>query len=343
MANKILGLIFAALLTAPALAEEIALNPSHPDSYVVVKGDTLWDISGRFLREPWLWPEIWQVNPQIENPHLIYPGDLISLVYVDGQPQLRLQRGGHPTIKLSPTAREERLDRAIPTIPIDAIKQFLTQPQVVEVGELDKAPYVVESADEHLVVGAGDRIYVRGISDSSTSRYSVYHPGDELVDPDTKEVLGLQAIFLGDATVQQFGDPTTMFLERTTREIGIGDRLKPSSGDDIQASFQPHPPATETNGRIIAVHDGVAQIGRYQVVVINRGAREGVDVGTVLRILQAGDEVKDTVTPAPNDMVTLPNEKAGTLMLFRIFDKVSYGLVMEATRPIHVLDVVTNP
>lgn len=343
MANKLLGLIFAALLTAPALADEIALNPSHPDSYVVVKGDTLWDISGRFLREPWLWPEIWQVNPQIENPHLIYPGDLISLVYVDGKPQLRLQRGGHPNIKLSPTAREERLDRAIPTIPIDAIKQFLTQPLVVEEGELETAPYVVESADEHLITGAGDRVYVRGITDTTQGRYGVYHPGDKLLDPDTQELLGIQAIFLGDATVQRFGDPSTLSLDRTTREIGIGDRLKPVSSDEIHASFLPHPPATETKGRIISVYDGVTQIGRYQIVAINRGAREGMEVGHVLRIHQAGEEVKDKVTPAANDTVTLPDEDAGLLMLFRIFDKVSYGLVMEATRPIHVLDYVKNP
>ncbi|MBU1190884.1 MAG: LysM peptidoglycan-binding domain-containing protein [Gammaproteobacteria bacterium] len=343
MANKLLGLVFAVLLTAPALADEIALNPNHPESYVVVKGDTLWDISGRFLREPWLWPEIWQVNPQIENPHLIYPGDLISLVYVDGKPQLRLQRGGHPTIKLSPTAREERLDRAIPTIPIDAIKQFLTQPLIVEEGELEAAPYVVESADEHLIAGAGDRVYVRGITDTTQGRYGVYHPGDELLDPDTKELLGIEAIYLGDATVERFGDPSTLSLDRTTREIGIGDRVKPVSSDEIHASFLPHPPATETKGRIISVYDGVTQIGRYQIVTINRGAREGMEVGHVLRVHQAGQEVKDTVTPSAYDKVTLPDEDAGLLMLFRIFDKVSYGLVMEATRPIHVLDYVTNP
>lgn len=342
MANKILGLVFASLLAAPALANEIALNPNHPDSYVVVKGDTLWDISGRFLREPWLWPEVWQANPQIANPHLIYPGDVITLVYVDGKPQLRVNRG-HQTVKLSPTAREERLDRAIPTIPIDAIKQFLTEPLVVEEGELESAPYVVESADEHLVTGAGDRIYVRGITDTSSGRYSVFKQGDPLLDPDTQEKLGIQATFLGDATVQKFGDPATLFLERTTREIGIGDRLKPVASDEINASFLPHPVAADTQGRIIAVYDGVSQVGQYQIVLINRGTREGMEVGHVLRIQQAGQDVKDKVTPAPGDTVMLPNEDAGIMMLFRTFDKVSYGLVMEATRPIHVLDYVTAP
>lgn len=342
MANKFFGLVFASLLAAPALAGEVALNPNHPDSYVVVKGDTLWDISGRFLREPWLWPEVWQANPQIANPHLIYPGDVISLVYVDGKPQLRVKRG-QQTVKLSPTAREERLDRAIPTIPIDAIKQFLTQPLVVGEGELEAAPYVVESADEHLVTGAGDRIYVRGITDTTQGRFSVFKPGDKLIDPDTQETLGIQAIFLGEGTVQKFGDPSTLFLERTTREIGIGDRLVPVSADEINASFLPHPVPADTQGRIISVLDGVTQVGRYQIVTINRGTREGMEVGHVLRIQQAGQEVKDKVTEAPNDTVILPNEDAGIVMLFRTFEKVSYGLVMEATRPIHVLDYVNTP
>jgi hypothetical protein len=342
MANKFLGLVFASLLATPALADEIALNPNHPDSYVVVKGDTLWDISGRFLQHPWLWPEVWQNNPQIANPHLIYPGDVITLVYVDGKPQLRVNRG-HSNVKLSPTAREERLDRAIPTIPIDAIKQFLTQPLVVGEGELEAAPYVVESADEHLVTGAGDRVYVRGITDTTQGRYNLYKPGEPLIDPDTKEMLGIQAIYLGDATVQKFGEPATLALERTTREVGIGDRVKSVDQDEIHASFLPHPPATDVKGRILSVLDGVSQIGRYQVVSINRGTREGMEVGHVLRIHQAGQAVKDKVTEAPNDKITLPDEDAGLVMLFRTFEKVSYGLVMEATRPIHVLDYVTTP
>lgn len=342
MANKFLGLILAALLTAPAFAVAVALNPDHPDRYVVVKGDTLWGISERFLRDPWLWPEIWYVNPQIENPHLIYPGDIITLIYVDGKPQLRVQRGLQ-TIKLSPQVREERIDRAIPTIPIDAIKQFLTQPLVVDEGEMERAPYVVQSADEHLVTGAGDRIYVRSITDTAQARYNVYHPGDVLIDPDTQEVLGYQAIYLGDATVEKYGDPATLHLERTTREVTIGDRLKPTSQDEIHTSFLPHPPAADVTGRIIAVHDGVSQIGRYQIVVLNLGSREGMEAGHVLRVRKAGEEIFDSVTPAPKDKVTLPDEDAGLVMVFRTFDKVSYGLVMEAIRPIHVLDHVVTP
>ena len=185
----------------------------HPDRYVVVKGDTLWDISERFLDNPWLWPEVWHVNPQIENPHLIYPGDIITLVYIDGKPQLRIQRG-KGTFKLSPQARVERLDKAIPTIPVDAIQQFLSQPLVADQSTLMDAAYVVSSADEHLIVGMGDRIYVRGIAEEDGNRHHIFRPGGPYVDPETKEILGYEAMYLGDGTVDKFGDPSTLTLTR---------------------------------------------------------------------------------------------------------------------------------
>ena len=343
MANRLLGLLLAAAISTVVFADTVVLNPNHPDRYVVVKGDTLWDISARFLRDPWLWPEVWYVNPQIENPHLIYPGDIISLVYVDGQPQLRLQRGGRPTIKLSPRVRAERIDQAIPTIPIDAIKQFLTRPLVVEKDELANAPYIVESADEHLITGAGDRIYVRGIDGEDYRSYNVVRPGDAYVDPDTGEVLGYEALFLADAQVQRFGDPATLKVVRSEREAGIGDRLVPVLNEEIHTTFYPRAPEGSVDGRIISVVDGVSQIGQYAVVTINRGKREGLEPGHVLRVWQAGETIIDQVSARKNDKVTLPDEEAGLLLVFRSFDKVSFGLVMEATRPIHVLDKVTNP
>ncbi len=340
MAKKLLGMLAAICLMGIAWAQDIALNPKHPDRYVVVPGDTLWDISARFLRDPWLWPEVWYVNPQIENPHLIYPGDVITLVYVDGKPQLRLQRGG--TVKLSPRVRSVPLGEAIPTIPVDAIRQFLSQPLVVEEDELEKAPYVLQSADEHLVTGAGDRVYVRGIADQTYARYQFFRAGRDYTDPDTGEFLGKEAIYLGDGTVQRYGDPATVALTRTTREINSGDRLMPVVSEEIHTSFLPRAPADAVDGRIIAVHDGVTQIGQYQVVVINRGRRNGIEVGHVLRVRQAGETVPDRIG-GRDEKVKLPDEDAGLLMVFRTFDKVSYALVMEATRPIHVLDTVTNP
>ena len=207
MANRFLGFVVFMLFSALALADTLALNPEHPDRYIVAKGDTLWDISERFLRDPWLWPEVWYVNPQIDNPHLIYPGDVITLVYVDGKPQLRLQRG-HGDMKLSPSARTERLEQAIPTIPVDAIKQFLTRPLVTDDATLESAPYILAMADEHLVAGANDRIYVRGIDNSEHGRYYVYRPSGEIRDPISNELLGYEALYIGDATLQRIGDPS---------------------------------------------------------------------------------------------------------------------------------------
>ncbi len=338
---KSLALALALVATA-VFADQVTLKEGHPDRYVVVKGDTLWDISAKFLDSPWLWPEIWYVNPQIENPHLIYPGDVINLVYVDGKPQLRLQRG-KGTFKLKPKARVERLDKAIPTIPIDAIQQFLTQPLVVDETTMENAAYVVSSAGEHLIVGAGDRVYVRGISADQGNRYNVFRPGDAYVDPDTGEILGYEAMYLGDGRSERFGDPATLKLDRTTREINIGDRVMPMSHEDVYAYFTPHASPAGVEGTIIAVVDGVTQIGQYQVVVINRGERENIDVGTVFAIEQRGARIPDQVTEDTRDLVQLPDERAGLLMVFRTFDKVSFALIMKATSPLHVGDVIRTP
>ncbi len=340
MIRKLLALLLAALLAWPVWAGDVVLNPDHPERYVVKRGDTLWDISKRFLRDPWLWPEIWYVNPQIENPHLIYPGDVIYLTWVDGRPQLRLQRGGgHPTVKLSPRIRVEPIRQAIPAIPVDAIRQFLSRPLVVGEQDMARAAYVVASPDEHIVTGAGDRVYARGI-DPDHGRYDLFEPGDPYVDPVTGEVLGYAAEFRGSASVERFGDPATLRLERTTREVAIGDRLLPQNTEELSASFFPHAPKDAIEGQIISVMDGVSQIGQYQVVVINRGAREGLEPGHVLRVLQAGAEIED---PVAGGKVRLPDEEAGLLLVFRTFDKVSFGLVMEAVRPMHVLDKVAAP
>ncbi len=338
---KPLVLALAVLATA-AYADQVVLKDGHPDRYVVVKGDTLWDISEEFLDSPWLWPEIWHANPQIDNPHLIYPGDVITLVFVDGKPQLRVQRG-KGTFKLSPKVREERLDKAIPTIPIDAIQQFLTQPLVADQETMQNAAYVVSSADEHLIVGAGDRIYARGLADDQGNRFHVFRPGDAYIDPLTKEVLGYEALYLGDSSLQKFGDPSTLKLTKTTREINIGDRLMPMTHEDVYAYFTPHSPDESVAGNIISVVDGVSQIGQYQIVVLNRGAREGVDVGTVFKIYQAGERIMDQVSTERNASVKLPDEKAGLLMVFRTFDKVSFGLIMKASSALHVGDIVRTP
>lgn len=339
---NILGVILALLVGAVALAAEPVLREDHPERYVVVKGDTLWDISGRFLRDPWLWPEIWHANPEIENPHLIYPGDVITLVYVDGKPQLRVERGP-ATIKLSPQARETRLDQAIPTIPLDAIRPFLTEPRIASEAALEAAPYLVRSAGERLIVGAGDRIYVRAIPAADPSRYAVVRQGETYVDPVTEEILGVEALHIGDARLQKTGDPATLLITRSNREALIGDRLLPAVGDAYNTNFMPRAPEQAVEGQILSVVDGVSQIGRYQVVVINRGEREGLRPGHVLAVFQRGELVPDQVSEDRNDMVQLPDERAGVLMVFRTFEKLSYALVMRANTNMHVMDLVRNP
>ncbi|MEN8107530.1 MAG: LysM peptidoglycan-binding domain-containing protein [Pseudomonadota bacterium] len=339
--KKLLGMILAALITSSLFAADVALNPDHPDRYVVVKGDTLWDISSLFLRDPWLWPEIWYVNPQIANPHLIYPGDILTLVYMDGKPQLRLQRGRD--VKLSPQIRVEGLDAAIPTIPLDAIQQFLTKPLVVGKGELDTAPYIVQNADEHVIAGGGDRSYVRGIEDESIGLWDVFRPGGPYVDPDTREILGYEARFVADAAVQRFGDPATLLLTEADIEARTGDRLLPASQDDPIIHFQPHAPDTDIEGRILAVIGGVTQIGQFNIVVINKGTADGMEIGHVLKIYQAGERIRDPVKGGIFERVTLPDEEAGMLMVFRSFERVSFALVMKASRAIHIHDFVRTP
>jgi len=338
--KKLFATVCAALIAGSIFAADVVLNPNHPDRYVVVKGDTLWDISAKFLRDPWYWPEIWYVNPQVANPHLIYPGDVLTLVYIDGKPQLRLDQG---TDKLSPRIRVESLEQAIPTIPIDAIKQFLTKPLLVSQDELNRAPYVVASADEHVVTGAGDRVYARGIDGEDIGLFDIYEPGGALIDPDTKEVLGYEAIYVGEGAVKRFGDPATLLLTETTREARIGDRLWPTSQEKPMTHFLPHPAPPGTEGRIISVLSGVREIGQFNVVAINRGSADGMEIGHVMKIFQTGETIRDNVGSKRAELVKLPDEEAGMLMVFRTFDRVSYCLVMKATRAMHLLDIVRTP
>ncbi|MCL4778597.1 MAG: LysM peptidoglycan-binding domain-containing protein [Gammaproteobacteria bacterium] len=320
------------------------LNPSHPDTYVVKAGDTLWDISARFLRDPWYWPEIWYVNPQVENPHLIYPGDVLTLVYVDGKPQLRLERGTVTgTDRLSPRIREESLDSAIQTLPYSAVGAFLSRSMVLEKNEFEKMPYVVELRDEHLIGATGNDVYVRGKGIEVDGNYNLIHQGDKIVDPDDGDTVGYEGIFVSEGKVSRGGDPATMRLNASVQEVVIGDRVV-SRDLPPPMHFTPRAPDRQVEGRIIHVVDGVTQIGQYQVVIINRGARDGIESGHVLGIWRAGERVNDTVKSGVfNRKVQLPDEHAGVLMVFKTYDRISYGLVMNAESPIHIFDKVRNP
>jgi LysM repeat protein len=324
----------------------VLVNPRHPDRHVVVPGDTLWDIASMFLQDPWYWPEIWQINPQVENPHLIYPGDVLSLVYLDGQPVIQLERGAAATgdvTRLSPRVRSEPLEEAIPTIPFETLRGFLSRPAVVESNQLETLPYVFAQA-EGLVGSAGQDVYVRGTSAPAGTVFSLVHLGDELIDPDDGEVLGYEGLYVGQGRISQSGDPSTLLLTESARETLNGDYLL-ADESQTPANYFPRAPESVVDGTIISVVDGISLIGQYQVVILNRGSRDGLEPGHVLRAYQAGEVVTDEFdrTGFFADKVRLPDVPAGTMMVFRIFDRMSYALVMEATNDIRVMDIVRNP
>ncbi len=346
LVNALLALSFSLGLSIQALADEVRLKDSHPDRYTVVKGDTLWDISETFLQNPWMWPEIWHVNPQIENPHLIYPGDDIKLIYLDGRPRLTVERGRNykmtpGTDKLSPQIRVSPLGEAIPAIPLDKIDSFLSRSRVVSVDELNRAPHVLSGAEQHLVLGAGDTLYARGDFSAQVGSYGVYRAGQKFIDPETNELLGLQALDIGTVRkASEQGDVGTFDVTRTTEEIRIADRLLPQEERTVDSTFFPSSPDSEIEGLIMAVEGGLTQVGPMDVVAINRGEREGLQIGNVMAIFKDGGVIRDRVN---GDMVKLPEEQAGLLMVFRTFEKMSFALVLEAERPLKVLDKVRNP
>jgi hypothetical protein len=337
----------AASATAPDTAQPapVRLNPRHPDRYVVKKGDTLWDISAMFLRDPWFWPEIWYANPQVRNPHLIFPGDVLSLVYMDGRPRIVLERGetvaGAPggRERLEPRVRAEPLEDAILTIPFDRIAAFLGRPTVLDRETVDRAPYILTDRRGHLAHASNSEVYVRGASFATNDAYSVVHVGVPLRDPDTGRVLGYEGIYVGEGRITREGDPATFSLSATAREALNGDKLvaiEPIPPLD----FVPRAPEQQVDGRIIHVLDGLSLISPFQIVTLNRGAQHGLEPGHVLAVWQAGERVSDRFG---GGRVQLPDEYAGNLMIFRTYDDLSYGLIMQASHEIRVLDRVRNP
>jgi LysM repeat protein len=329
----------------------LALNPNAPDSYVVKRGDTLWGIAKVFLRDPWYWPEIWQVNPQVHNPHLIYPGDTLRLVYVEGRPTIMLQRGD--AARVLPRIRSQPLEGAVTAIPYASVAAFMSKPSVLAREQIKDAPYVLATRDMHVVMADGDTLYARGFSGPVEvgTHYNVVRVGDPLRDPDDgNRIVGYDGIFTGAGHVTRVGDPATLIMTESARETEAGDKLF-VGGVDVPLDFIPSAPKVKTDGRIIAVSDGVSIIGQYEVVVINRGAGDGLAPGNVLAVFQAGDVIPDTVNRGfLNGMsrlvatkVRLPDERTGTFMVFKTFDHMSYGLIMEATNVIRVADRVENP
>jgi hypothetical protein len=386
-------------LAVPALADTLKLQDNAPDTYVVVKGDTLWDISGRFLKDPWRWPQIWNLNrEEIRNPHWIYPGDLVVLDRSGKEPRLSLVKGGQnglQTVKLSPGVRATDIGaEAIPPIPIRVIHPFLSQPRVVSKGALDDAPFILGSNAERVVLGAGDDAFATGGKDGVT-QWNVLRPGKTLKDPETGEVLGYEVEYLGDARTLVEGAPQKIRITQSAQEILPRDKLV-EADDSTTFEYIPHAPESKISGRILSAYGGLSDSGRYQTVVINRGSREGLEPGHVLAVFREGQAVtlsrdeKDRMiwvneksagvpdggawlyndvrclkenskvtydqsvdarntfrsTCLGNDSknaVKLPDARSGLVMVYRVYDRVSYALIMESDGPVYLLDTVTTP
>lgn len=384
MNRHIITLLVLACLSLNANAEDIQLQKNHPDRYVVVKGDTLWGISGKFLKDPWQWPKVWKMNrAQIKNPHWIYPGDVIVLDKSGASPQLRLLR---ETVTLEPGVRIEPLEKeAIHTIAPSVIDPFLSQPLLIENGKLDDAPRIISGQDNRVILSPGTRVYISKIQEGEGVHWDIYRPGETLRDPDTNEVLGTEAIYLGDVNIARYGAPATGDIVKAKEEIFTKDRLVVAP-DEFKSSFVPHAPEGDVRGRIMRIYGGVAEGGPNTVVSINRGKNDGLEEGHVLAISRYGKVIRDPeykdqasnkvvseekklkqlnfdVTTDPDGkkivnfekeppqtkvvlepgQVKLPDERVGLLMIFRTFDRVSYGLIMSASDAIYTLDSVHTP
>lgn len=389
----------ALMLAAPAFADTLQLQDNAPDKYVVVKGDTLWDISGKFLKDPWRWPQIWNLNrDQIKNPHWIYPGDLIVLDKSGKEPRLALVKGSKSdlvTVKLSPGVRATEIGGdAIPAIPIRVIHPFLAQPRVVAKGEMDDAPFILGTNAERVVLGAGDDAFATG-GKTGVTRWNVLRPGKTLKDPETGEVLGYEVEYLGDARTLTEGAPQKIRITQSVREILPKDKLV-EADDSTTFEYMPHAPETKIHARIISAYGALSDSGRYQTVVLNRGSKDGLEPGHVLAIYREGLAVKltadekdrmtwvnektagvpnggawlyndvrclkenskvtyDQVADVRNSFrstclganddrtVKLPDARSGLAMVYRVYDRVAYALIMESDGPVYLLDSARNP
>ncbi len=327
---------------AVAAPTPVALRPDHPQTYTVVPGDTLWGIAQRFLQNPWQWRDIWRQNPQIRNPNRIYPGDVLKFSYdASGKPQLEVsERAEVPLLKLSPEVRVETLTQPIPPVPRDAVESFLTRALILSEAQWKGAPYIMADDDNQVVYTDRDRVYARG-AQFDQPRYQVFRPGEELREPGSGRYLGTAGVYVGEALLDQDGDPATLTLARTVAPVRAGDRLFEFEPETELYSFEPHPVPPDTEGFILANLDSdVTQITQYSSVIINLGAQEGLEPGHVLAIYGKDRQIED---PVSGGTVKVPGERSGLLMVYKVHDLVSYGLVMQAERFIRLQDRVTTP
>lgn len=350
--RKIISLI-CLLMPLVAHSDELQIRSDAPDRHVVVKGDTLWDISAKFFKDPWKWPEIWAINKQdIKDPHWIYPG---NVVYLDRRTGT-LSVGKPPadgvnmpdnsmtvsdTVKLQPRARiiAENTE-AIPSIPLSKIAAFLSRPLVIESEELETAPTLVGTYEQRTLVSTNDLAYAQNLPSDKGTQWQIYRPSVTFTDPDTDEELGREVLYLGDATVEKFGNPSTLLIDKAILEINKGDRFA-QTVSEYSSNFQPHAPDANLNAKVISIYGGVHQAGQNAVITLNKGLRDGVEVGHVFGLYQKGEVIKTKGWFTPN--VVLPDMRYGLVLVFRVFNKVSYALVMDTKLPVQILDRASKP
>lgn len=343
--RRIISALLLCFSTTWAVAQStkpLELVPDAPDRHIVVPGDTLWGISGKFLKDPYRWPEIWRLNPdEIRNPHRIYPGQVVVLDRSGADPQLKLGK----LFKAEPKIYSDAEKEEIPAIPQQVIEPFLTQPLIVEDGALAIAPRVVATQESRVNVGAGGSIYVKGVGKPAAKLWQVYRPGLVLKDPDNGKVLGHEAFFLGSARLVKEGaegEPATLEVISAKQEIGRGDSVMPAARPEI-LSYVPHAPTALVKGRIISIYGGVGEAGRHSIVSLSRGKSDGLEQGHVLAIYRTGPTVTNRFEDTKPESVKLPDERFGLLFIFRVFDRVSYALIMESSRPVQPGDTVQTP
>ena len=331
--------VFALTIASASSSAQSILADDFPDRYTVVKGDTLWDISGKFLRDPWRWPEVWQGNPQVENPDLIFPGDVLVLTFVDGRPVLRSLR--RETVRLSPKPRVVDFSSAIPLIDPGAIQAYITAPLVTDENELRKAGYIADGFDSRLLMGKYDKFYARNIENQDVTEFRLFRSGRRFIDPISKELLGWEAVHVGDANMINPGDPAKLVISRSYQDVTIRDRLRPVLNKRAPLFYYPKAPDNENlRGVILETPNKSAELGALSVVTLNLGEREGVQNGDVFRVLSQRMQRKDPIT---NKGFEIPEENVGLALVFRTFEKVSYALITNSNRQILPGDILVSP
>ena len=343
MVRIISALILAVTAVCASAAEPLQLVDNPPDRHVVVKGDTLWGISGKFLKQPWRWPEIWQMNKeQIKNPHWIYPGDVVMLDTSSGTPRLRLGKSvGGQSGKVQPTVYSTPVQQVIPSIPPNVIEPFISQPLIIETDDDASAVRIVATEEDRMMVGSSDSFYASGIPDASVEKWHIFRKGKALKDPDTDKVIAYEAFFLGNARLTKPGEPATLRVTLAKEEIGRGDSLLPAPPPAI-ISYVPHRPERDVSARIIGIYGGINEGGTSSVVSLNRGKNDGLEIGHVVALYRT--RVSVSINEDGHRIKTpVPDERYGLAFVFRVFDNIAYALVVDSSKSVITGDIAKNP